>query len=222
MGNLPKVTAEKVPAPRGRYREALRNDDAVLNAAREVFVERPEAKMSDVAARAGLGQASLYRRYKSKGELLNAVSADGMQSIVAAAERALEGGADPWKAFAGFMEHHIESGAGAQLMLAGLFVPDEELFTLANHLHELTQQVVDRAIAAGAMRRDFTGADVPLLAAQLCSIRSQNPKRDQELRRRYLALALDGLRPQSSGHLPGAAPDFGELTERWTVQRPSQ
>lgn len=216
------VTADKAPMPRGRYREALRNDEAVLSAAREVFVERPEAKMSDVADRAELGQASLYRRYKSKGELLNAVSFDGMQSIASAAKRALEGGADPWKAFTSFMEHYIESGAAAQLMLAGLFVPDEDLFTLAADLYELTQQVVDRAIAAGALRRDVSSADVPLLAAQICSIRSQNPKRDQELRRRYLALALDGLRPQSSGQLPGAAPDFGELTERWTVQRPSQ
>lgn len=107
-------------------------------------------------------------------------------------------------------------------MLAGLFVPHEDVVTLANDLYELTQQVVDRAIAAGDLRRDFTSADVPLLAGQICSIRSQNPKRDQELRRRYLALALDGLRPQSSGLLPGAAPDFGELMERWTVQRPSQ
>ncbi len=209
------MIADKTAIPRGRQHEARRNDQAVIAAAREVFVENPDAKMSDVAVRAGVGQASLYRRYRTKSELLNVVCADGMHSIAAAAESALDDSADPWEVFMAFMIRFVESGAGAQLMLAGSFVPDESLFALARHVHELTQQVVERAIAAGSLRSDVTGPDIALLAAQLCSLRSPDRRRDHEFRRRYLALILDGLRAPAHGRLPGRAPDYSELEERW-------
>jgi AcrR family transcriptional regulator len=63
---------EMTPAPplRGRRAEAARNDQRILDAAREVFVADPGAPIAAVAKRAGVGIGALYRRYASKEELL--------------------------------------------------------------------------------------------------------------------------------------------------------
>jgi hypothetical protein len=58
-----------MPAPlSGRQAEARRNDRLILEGAREVFVEDPDAPISAVAERAGVGIGTLYRRYASKEE----------------------------------------------------------------------------------------------------------------------------------------------------------
>ena len=54
----------------GRRAEAARNDELILAAAREVFIDHPSAPISTVAARAGVGIGALYRRYESKEELI--------------------------------------------------------------------------------------------------------------------------------------------------------
>ncbi|WP_431236241.1 TetR/AcrR family transcriptional regulator (plasmid) [Mycolicibacterium psychrotolerans] len=207
--------ADKAAVRRGRYEQARRNDYAVIAAAREVFIENPEAKMADVAHRAGVGQASLYRRYRTKNELLNLVCADGLNAAAADAESALRASGDPWEVFGAFMVRFLQSGAGAQLILAGSFVPDESLIALGGRVSRLVQQVVDRAIAAGVLRSDITGSDLPLLAAQLGSMRSANKLRDRELQRRYLGVILDGLRAPAHSQLPGRAPDQEEIEKRW-------
>ncbi|WP_176561885.1 TetR/AcrR family transcriptional regulator [Mycolicibacterium palauense] len=181
-------------APRGRHHEACRNDQAVITAAREVFLENPAAKMSDVALRAGVGQASLYRRYRTKDELLSVVCDDGLNAIIEAAEAALEDSGEPWKVFCAFMVRYIDSGGLAQLTLAGKFVPDGSLYAPARRAHQRIQAVIDGPV--GGLRI----ADRP---------------RDRELQRRYLALILDGLRAPARGELPGRGPSFAEIEERW-------
>lgn len=202
-------------APRGRHHEARRNDQAVITAAREVFLENPAAKMSDVALRAGVGQASLYRRYRTKDELLNVVCDDGLNAIIEAADAALDDSGEPWEVFCAFMVRYIDSGGPAQLTLAGKFVPDEGLYALARRAHQRMQAVIDRAHAAGCLRTDINAADVALIAAQLGGLSIADRPRDHELQRRYLALILDGLRAPARGELPGPGPSFAEIEERW-------
>lgn len=200
---------------KGRQSQALRNDSAVLAAARQVFVENPDAKMADVAQRAGVGQATLYRRYTSKNELLNVVCTDGMTAVVTAARQALADDGDPWAVFTSFMVGYIQSGGPAQLNFAGKFDPDESLYALAKRANRLTSKVVAKARAAGILRADVTAADLGLLAGQLSTIRSGDRCRDQELQRRYLTLLLDGLRAPGHTTLPGRAPGFAEIENRW-------
>jgi hypothetical protein len=57
-----------------------------------------------------------------------------------------------------------------------------------------------------------------MLFEQMSAIRVHDPARTAELRRRYLALLLDALRPDAaSASLPGAAPSESELGERWAT-----
>src|ERR1700694_774718 len=104
---------------RGRQAEAARNNRCVLEAEREVFATRGfEAPVSAVAARAGVGMGSLYRRYGSKTDLLQRLCVLGMQESIAAAETALAAD-DAWVGLAGYIRECVGFGSGALAPLAG-------------------------------------------------------------------------------------------------------
>ena len=115
----------------GRRAEAARNDERILEAARDVFIANPEAPIAAVAERAGVGISALYRRYESKEDLLRRLCADGLARYIAAVEAALADSGDPWEAFAGFMRRAVDAETNAlTLRLAGTFRPTEELTRL--------------------------------------------------------------------------------------------
>ena len=96
-----------MPGLSGRRAEAARNDDAILAAAREVFIADPDAPVSEVVERAGVGISSLYRRYRSKEDLLRKLCGDGLQRYIDIAQDAVEDDGDLWEAFATFMARII-------------------------------------------------------------------------------------------------------------------
>jgi AcrR family transcriptional regulator len=204
----------------GRRAQAARNDERILEAAREVFIDNPAAPIADVAKRAGVGISALYRRYPSKEDLLRELCADGLRRYISAAEAAAADGSDPWEAFAAFMNRVVEADAASLTQrLAGTFQPGEDLYRAAAYAGELNTKVFERAQRAGAIRPDAEVSDLGLIFEQLASIRIGDRERVHQLRRRYLALALDGLRAQAHDPLPGPAPSGDELTSRWS---PSQ
>ena len=200
---------------RGRQGEARRNDERVLEAALEVLTRDPLAPMSAVAAQAGVGQASLYRRYPSKEALLACVCANGMGRMRDAAQAALETPGEPWAALCGFLHWYLESGTPQLAALLGAFSPDEALFELARETNELIQALVDRTARGGGIRSDVSGGDLTLIVAQLSGLRGGEPERDAALRERFLALVLQGLAQRDAPELPGAAPDAEELERPW-------
>jgi AcrR family transcriptional regulator len=201
----------------GRKAEAARNDQAILAAARVVFMRDPGAPVSAVAQAAGVGVGGLYRRYTGKEELLQRLCADGLRRFIAIAEDALAGGRDPWDAFAGFVRGVVESDVHSLTVhLAGTFTPTDELHELAAHAGALATRVFRRARAAGALRADLHANDIPMLFEQLTAIRLGDADRTSALRRRYLSLLLDALRPAAAAtRLPGPPPGGEELGERW-------
>src|SRR5579859_7198979 len=92
----------------GRRAQAARNDELILEAAREVFVANPQAPIAAVAERAGVGISALYRRYASKEDLLRRLCADGLARYIAGVEQALSENGDPWETFAGFMRRAVD------------------------------------------------------------------------------------------------------------------
>src|SRR5262245_3294223 len=87
----------------GRRAQARRNDARIREAAREVFTADPDAPMSAVAARAGVGISALYLRYESKEDLLRQVARDGLARYLEEAEAAVADDRDVWTAFTDFM-----------------------------------------------------------------------------------------------------------------------
>jgi AcrR family transcriptional regulator len=203
---------------RGRQAEARRNDARIVAAALDVFAADVAAPMSAVARRAGVGQASLYRRYPSKDTLLAEVSERGMASIGEAARAALAED-DPGAALAGFLRWYIDSGTLRLSGLLGAFTPPERLYTLAHDVNLAMQALVDRARAAEAVRPEVTGADLTLIARQIGALDTGDADRTQVLRQRYLTLALQGLALTGAQPLPGPAPDADELEAPWRELR---
>jgi AcrR family transcriptional regulator len=204
----------------GRRAQAARNDERILEAAREVYIANPEAPIADVAKRAGVGISALYRRYPSKEALLRALCADGLRRYISAAEAAAGDDGDPWEAFSSFMKRVVAADAASLTQrLAGTFEPSEDLYQAAAYAGELNRKVFERAQKAGVVRPDADVNDLGLIFEQLASIRLGDHERTHELRRRYLTLALDGLRADPHDPLPGPAPSGEELTSRWRPNR---
>jgi AcrR family transcriptional regulator len=200
----------------GRRAQAARNDRLVLDAARAVFTADPEAPIAAVAERAGVGISALYRRYRSKDELLQRLSAEGMERYIAEAEAALADVGDPWAAFTRFMSRCVDAGTGAlSLRLAGRFTATEELQRLGTGAYEATRRLLDRMRAANVLRPDIEVADVSLLLELLQAIRVTDEDRAARLRQRYLAVLLQGLRGPSAPPLPGPPPTVDEVRRRY-------
>jgi AcrR family transcriptional regulator len=215
-----KAASETMLAPlsglSGRQAEARRNDRLILEAACKVFVADPEAPISAVAERAGVGIGALYRRYASKEELLRRLCADGLRTYIAAAEAALADRCDPWSAFANFMRRIVDADTHSlTLRLAGTFTPTEELYQNSRKAQELNVRLFERTKTAGALRRDVEVDDLSLLLEQLAAVRIGDEERTRQLRRRYLALLLDALRSPPGARLPGPPPSWEEISRRW-------
>src|SRR4051794_21391573 len=79
--------------------DAARNREAIVEAARAVFAEQGlDAPLDDIAKRAGTGNATLYRRFPTRGDLVAAVFADRMAEHLDAVEAGLAD-VDPWRGF---------------------------------------------------------------------------------------------------------------------------
>lgn len=175
--------------------------------------------MSAVARRAGVGQASLYRRYPSREALLARVCRDGMERMQRAALSALESPGDPWEALSRFLNWYLESGTPRLAALLGSFTPAEDLFELARDTNQAIAALVERNVHAGRLRNDVTGADLTLIVTQLSRLTAPDPERAAVLRRRYLTLLLDGMARLDAPQLPGPAPDGEELERPWVEAR---
>jgi AcrR family transcriptional regulator len=210
------------PRLSGRRGQAAQNDERILAAAREVFIGDPKAPISAVAARAGVGISALYRRWASKEDLLRQLCRDGLRLYLDEAEAAVRDEGDAWNAFAVFLRRIVDADVHSlTVRLAGTFVPTEDMFADAQRSGELNEQLVARTKASGGLRSDLMAEDLTLILEQMAAIRPGvfgDARRTQELRWRYLALCLEGLR-NPTNTLPGPPPSDAELGGRW-ARRP--
>jgi AcrR family transcriptional regulator len=202
---------------RGRRAEAVRNDDRVLHAARDALTQAPDASMAEIAARAGVGVGTLYRRYPNRDALLAQVCLDGVRRAQAAADLALDRArSHPWGAFVGFVTTCLVDGDGSLVAaLAGTVRPTAELVEAAERLRPTVQELLHSVQAAGAVRADITAADVAMILEQLRAVGVKDLQRAATLRRRYLGLVLQALRASGAAPLPGSPPAWDEIQERW-------
>jgi AcrR family transcriptional regulator len=200
----------------GRRAQAARNDQRILDAAREVFVADPRAPISAVAERAGVGISALYRRYESKEGLLRRLNAEGLRIYIAAAEDALDDERDSWDAFTNFMRRVVDADTHSlALQLAGTFTPTDELSRKAATAQELNVRLFERTKAAGALRVDIEVGDISMLLEQLAAVRVVDEERTRQLRHRYLALFLEALHAPMGAPLAGPPPSWEEISQRW-------
>jgi AcrR family transcriptional regulator len=199
----------------GRAAEAERNDRLILEAARAVFLDDPRAPITAVAERAGVGISAIYSRYGSKDELLRQLSRGGLETILEAIDAVATEDRDPWTVFSEFMTRVVDADvASLTLSLAGRFTPTEDMWELAARTNaEVSERIVERV--KGVLRPGFALHDVSLILETVAAIKVGDRERTEQLRRRYLAIILDGLRADRTDPLPGPPPSEEEINERW-------
>ena len=198
----------------GRRAQAARNDQVILDSARAVFLADPGAPITAVAKHAGVGISALYTRYGSKEELLRKLCIDGLRTFVAETETALADGRDHWSAFASYMRRVVDADTNSlTLALAGTFTPTPEMFELAERSNRLQAALFDRV--KDVLRAGVSIHDLSLVFEEVAAVKVTSPQRTKDLRQRCLTMILDGLRAGQPGPLPGPAPTWQEINERW-------
>jgi AcrR family transcriptional regulator len=197
-------------------RDAAANRERVLEAAQTLFDERGlGASMDEIARAAGVGPATLYRRFPTKEALLDAILLDALERFEAFAREALAED-DAFTGLALLLERGIElqaSSRGFQEILLLRLGDEPQLAEARKRVRPLIAQLVERAQAQGTLRADFEPLDVQVLLWELGRVVESTGRCASSLWRRYLALALDGLRTEAARPLPVAAPTQKQLDQ---------
>src|SRR6478735_590634 len=190
-------------------KDAARNRELLLVAAREVFAERGlDASLDDVARRAGLGVGTAYRHFANKYELARAIFAQAVDDIVALAERGARSD-DPWAGIVGFVEGAAAAQTadrGLREVLSGVHDPDE-LDEINARLAGPLAEMVARAKADGVLRPCVEPTDIGMVVLMLCAVGDIAGDVAPRLWRRYLGLLLDGLRAGPDLEVPAISFD---------------
>ena len=184
--------------------DAQRNLARVLDAAREVFAEQGiDAPVTEIADRAGVGVGTIFRRFPTKDELLVAVVEQRTQQLIEAADLALES-PDPGAALRGFME----TATAMQISDVCWCEAGADLFEREG-IRDLTDVLVGKigelltsAQTAGQIRSDVRALDIPVLLMAVAKSGLMLEDAVPGAWKRYLAVILDGLRPEAARPLP--------------------
>jgi AcrR family transcriptional regulator len=197
------VPTPETTAPTLR-RDARENRNRILAAARAAFAaEGVDVPVEAIADRAGVGMGTLYRRFPTKHDLVQAVIEESLDAFVVAAEEGLAED-DPWTGFTGFVERvlelHVENRALREV-LAGT-EHGHARDAVRRRVRPLVRRLLERAHADGSLRPDFAPEDMPLVFMTAGRVLEAGRGVAPDLWRRYLGLLLDGLRAGGATPLP--------------------
>jgi AcrR family transcriptional regulator len=203
------------PGTRRLRADATRNRAAILAAAREVFAEQGlQAPLEEIARRAGVGIATLYRRFPAREQLVAAALIDKLCQYAEAAEQALAV-PDPWDGFAGYVRRICELQAadrGLSDLLSITLPASEQVEQVRARANSHVTELVRRAQAAGQLRSDFVGEDLLLLLIGNAAVAHVTGPDAPDAWRRFVALALDSFRRPEEPRLP-APPSAEQMTQ---------
>src|SRR5258708_467272 len=155
MGRVREQDCPTGPEPRPLRADAARNRAAIVAAAREVFAEQGlEAPLEEIALRAGVGIATLYRRFPAREHLVAAALLDKVTQYADAAAQA-RAAADPWAGFVGYVQRICELQAGDRGLsdlLSMALAADEHIEQLRATANAQVAELGERAKRAGKLR----------------------------------------------------------------------
>ena len=205
------------PADRPLRADAERNRRRILEAAADEFAERGiGVTMDAIAARAGVGVGTVYRRFPEKSELLAALFEEKLLLIAALADEALEREDEPWEALVGFIERGSEFQAENRAMrelLLGSAAGNEFALRARAVLRPKVAELVRRAQETGELRADIATLDVPMIQQMIATVMDFTAAVAPETWRRMLQIVIDGLarRPGAAERAAGAAARPGSV-----------
>jgi AcrR family transcriptional regulator len=215
------------PAPRPARGAALagradgrRNRELVLRTAVAVFAEDGlELSLGRIAQRAGVGAGTVYRHFPTREILLEAVFAEHLEGLAAAAGR-WAARAAPGDALFGFLLEVIETSAGRRSLCDALTAdrswPRVLLAAATQRFAGALDRLLRDAQGAGAIRADVRAADLAAVTAGGAALCAAHRDRDRGMR--LVRLLLDGLRPPAVTK-PAAIRDAPSPPRRETAAR---
>ncbi|WP_051838630.1 TetR/AcrR family transcriptional regulator [Streptomyces sp. NRRL WC-3742] len=203
--------------------DASRNRERIVLAARDVFVEDgADAPLDEIAKRAGVGNATLYRNFPDRAALIREVALLVKNRILALAETATAeasapGGGGPFEALQRFVHGAVaEKVGGLCALFTGHVDPnDPELVEIRERLRAAVCGLMDRARDAGELRPDVDHGDLFIAISQLTRpLPGTSCGLLDEFVPRHLQLFLDGMRAPARSTLPGRAATFEDFQSK--------
>ncbi|MFH8795044.1 TetR/AcrR family transcriptional regulator [Streptomyces sp. NPDC017941] len=207
----------RVTRPRA---DALRNRERIVTAAREMFVQHgSEAPLDEIARRAGVGNATVYRHFADRAELVHHVVLYVTDRVTDLAVRAIDAAdaesGSAFEALRDFAHAAVDERIGALCPILSEAVDPghPDLHAARVRLEGAVEGLMARARAAGQLRTDIAVGDLMVALSQLtrplpgagCLVDF-----DQFVHR-HLQLFLDGLMAPARSELPGHAATLEEL-----------
>ncbi|WP_395296793.1 TetR/AcrR family transcriptional regulator [Kitasatospora hibisci] len=210
----PVRTAEPARTPKLRA-DATRNRERIIMAARDAFVEHgADAPLDEIARRAGVGNATLYRNFPDRTALIREVALLVKNRVLAGAEAAQAEGGSPFDALQRFVHATVEEKVGAlcPVLTSRVDVHDPDLVGIRERMTTAVVELMDRAKAAGELRADVDHGDLFIAISQLTRpLPGTSCQLLDEFVHRHLQLFLDGLRAPAPSVLPGRAATFEDF-----------
>lgn len=183
------------PAARKPRTDAARNRDQVLRTAAALFAQRgDETQMADVARAAGVGIGTVYRHFPTRRALIEAVAERRFAEILTHARRDNLPNPDVRQALAGLLRRIAEVHERERALSSAIesVIGDTEPHGETRaEFDDLAGQLLARGRADSSIRADATTADLYMIVGAVAAV-SHDGLGDW---RRFIELALDGLRP---------------------------
>ena len=184
-------------AARAPRADAVRNRARVVQAAIEVLGEKgPAAGIDEVAARAGVGKATVYRSFPTKDDLVAAVALERLRwfgELALAASESEDAGA----ALRGFLEAAAESQRADRMLFAAVAAAQvtPAMRDARAAVTDAVTALLERGKAQGTVRADAEARDIRMLLHGAAQVLNAEEERDPAVWRRCAGLVADALRP---------------------------
>ncbi len=195
--HLSEVRAMPERLPQLLRADARDNRERILEAARALFSERGiEVTMREIARRAVVGPATLYRRFPTKRLLVDAAFAGELRACRGIVEEGCSD-PDPWRGLCSVIEGLSVLNAENQGFVDAFMSANPDIDGFAAHRAALLRMLAElcgRARAAGGLRRDFVIDDLMLILLAGRGLSSTPPAGRAAAARRFAALAIEAFR----------------------------
>ncbi|MER6472546.1 TetR/AcrR family transcriptional regulator [Streptomyces collinus] len=189
MTATPFPVSEIVATRRPHRKDAARNYDALLAAAREAFAEHgSEASLEDIARRAGVGIGTLYRNFPTRRDLFETVYADDVNALCAAALELAD--REPWEALTAWLDRFAGYMVTKRAVREALNDESDIFVACRDSMYAAGGPLLERAQRAGAARADMDFGDLLRMVAGITATAFETDAQ----RDRVLSIALDGVR----------------------------
>ncbi|MFJ3801065.1 TetR/AcrR family transcriptional regulator [Streptomyces sp. NPDC090088] len=186
-GSFP--VSEIVASRRPHRKDAARNYDALITAAREAFAEHgADVSLEDIARRAGVGIGTLYRNFPTRRDLFESVYADEVNALCAAAVELSE--LEPWEALTSWLNRFTGYMVTKRAVREALNDESEIFSACRDSMYAAGGPLLERAQKENVVRTDMEIGDLLRMVSGIAATAFE----DNTQRDRVMGIALDGIR----------------------------